>query len=96
MMQRILKIIERAEALDELTHSTIGGAHLDILLRGPGVGGLERHDLTLFADRGVRVFFVSEDAEARGLGPASIPGAEPVLQGALPRLLAHYDQVWHW
>jgi hypothetical protein len=96
MMQRILKIIERAEALDEVAHSTIGGARLDILLRGPGIVGLGREALAAFADRGVRVFFVSEDAEARGLGPETIAGAEPVAQGALPRLLAHYDQVWHW
>ena len=96
MMQRILKIIERAEVLDEVALSTIGGARLDILLRGPGVGGLTRHDLAVFADRGVRVFFVSEDAAARGIGPERAAGAEPIEQGALPRLLADYDQVWHW
>ena len=96
MTQRILKIIERAEALDEAVHSTIGGAQLDILLRGPGIGGLERRFLAALADRGVRVFFVSEDAEARGLAFDPVDGAEPVAQGALPRLLAHYDQVWHW
>ncbi len=96
MTQRILKIIERAEALDEAVHSTIGGAQLDILLRGPGIRGLARQFLAAFVDRGVRVFFVSEDAEARGLACEPVDGAEPVAQGALPRLLADYDQVWHW
>ena len=96
MSQRILKIIERADALDEAVHSAIAGARLDILLRGPGIRGLERQVLATFVDRGVRVFFVSEDAEARGLTGEPVDGAEPVAQGALPRLLADYDQVWHW
>ena len=96
MRQRILKIIERDEALDEAAHATIAGAQLDILLRGPGIRGLEPPLLSAFVDRGVRVFFVSEDAEARGVAVDPVDGAEPVAQGALPRLLADYDQVWHW
>ena len=96
MAQRILKIIERAESLDDVAHSTVGGARLDLLLRGPGVGGLERDELAALVERGVRVFFVSEDAAARGLERMPFAGAEPVAQGALPRLLADYDQVWHW
>ncbi|HEX4458509.1 MAG TPA: hypothetical protein VIA18_11100, partial [Polyangia bacterium] len=80
MAQRILKIIERAEAVDEAAHSTIAGAQLDVLLRGPGIRGLERPLLAAFVERGVRVFFVSEDAEARGVASDPVDGAEPVAQ----------------
>lgn len=43
------------------------------------------------------VYFVHEDAEERGIDPASfVPGVKSVAREALPGLFSEFDQVWHW
>jgi|CXWL01.1.fsa_nt_gi sulfur transfer complex TusBCD TusB component (DsrH family) len=54
-------------------------------------------DVAKLITKGVRVFFVEEDLTERGVERADlIPAVEPVTHGDLPKLLAAYDQVWHW
>jgi len=54
-------------------------------------------DLTKLVEKGVRVFYVSEDAAERGLESRElIEGIEPLDRGKLPRLFAGYDQIFHW
>lgn len=54
-------------------------------------------DVTTLAQKGVTVLFVEDDATERGILPADlIEGVEPIRRTALPRLLAGYDQIFHW
>ena len=47
--------------------------------------------------KGVEVLYVSEDAEDRGLVPASrIDGPRPVARAELTTLFDSHDNVWHW
>jgi sulfur transfer complex TusBCD TusB component (DsrH family) len=47
--------------------------------------------------KGVDVFVVEDDAAARGLERNEmVEGVKPVSRSGLPKLLAGYDQVWHW
>lgn len=54
-------------------------------------------DLAKLSGKGVDVFFVEDDAALRGIEPSElIEGARAVSRAALPKLLAGYDQIWHW
>ena len=54
-------------------------------------------DLVGLIAKGVEVLYVSEDAEDRGLVPASrIDGPRPVARAELPTLFDSHDNVWHW
>ena len=54
-------------------------------------------DITALVAKGVAVYAVAEDLAERGLGPGDIlNGVERVGRDSLPKLLAGYDQVWHW
>ena len=47
--------------------------------------------------KGARVFLVEEDIGERGLERADlVAGVAPVTRAGLLKLLAAYDQVWHW
>ncbi len=49
------------------------------------------------ASEGVRIFYVDEDARARGLDRNDLfAGVEPIPSGAVNRLLNGYAGVWHW
>jgi len=46
---------------------------------------------------GCDCFFVREDAEERGIDPASmIPGVEGISRDKLADLVATFDDIWHW
>jgi sulfur relay (sulfurtransferase) DsrF/TusC family protein len=54
-------------------------------------------DVAKLVGKGVDVFVVEDDAAERGLERSElIAGVKGVARAALPRLLAAYDQVWHW
>ena len=47
--------------------------------------------------KGVDVFVVQDDLEARGIGGGElIEGLKPVSRTDLPGLLESHDRVWHW
>ncbi len=85
------------------------GNAVNYLVRGQDPSGLrfgERaqtqpprlaEDLAALQKKGVALFYVEEDAAARGIGAHELQvDAQPIEQAALPRLLAAYEQVWHW
>lgn len=54
-------------------------------------------DVAKLIGKGVDVHFVEDDAAERGLERTDlIGGCKPVPRSALPKLIAAYDQVWHW
>ncbi|MGH9184850.1 MAG: hypothetical protein ACRD0U_03370, partial [Acidimicrobiales bacterium] len=54
-------------------------------------------DLTALVERGVPVYFVSEDVAERGIAPDRlIDGAKPIHRSELPAMFRGYDHVWHW
>jgi hypothetical protein len=70
-----------------------GSGPVDVLLRGDAVRYLARRSAP---PRGVRaLFYVAEEAAARGLAPDRLAG-EPIAQASVPRLLGCYEQVWHY
>ena len=47
--------------------------------------------------KGVDVFVVQDDLEARGIGGGElIEGLKPVSRTDLPGLLESHDRIWHW
>jgi intracellular sulfur oxidation DsrE/DsrF family protein len=54
-------------------------------------------DLAALIVEGARVFVCEEDLAEHGIESAElIGGIELIARGGLPRLLADYEQVWHW
>lgn len=54
-------------------------------------------DLTKLIGKGVKVLLVEEDLHERGIERADLlAGVEPIAWADLPKLLAGYQQVWHW
>ncbi len=54
-------------------------------------------DVARLMAKGVEVYIVEEDVAERGLERTDlIPGLKPISRSGLPKLLAAYDQVWHW
>ena len=54
-------------------------------------------DVAGLVGKGVDVFFVEDDAAARGLERGDlIDGLVPVKRGGLARLFGDYEQLWHW
>ena len=54
-------------------------------------------DVAAFADKGVAVYAVEEDARERGIEPECfVRGVRPVSRDALPGLFAEHDGVWRW
>jgi hypothetical protein len=54
-------------------------------------------DLTKLVEKGVHVFYVSDDAAERGIESRElIDGIEALDRSKLPRLFADYDQIFHW
>ena len=48
-------------------------------------------------EKGVDVFVVQDDLEARGIGGTElIAGLQPVSRNDLPGLLESHDRIWHW
>jgi hypothetical protein len=43
------------------------------------------------------VYYVQEDAEARGIRESElVDGLTPISRDTIAELLGAYDQVWHW
>ena len=54
-------------------------------------------DLTALLDHDVPVYYVTDDAQARGIAPATvIDGVQPIAGDTLPTLFERYEQVWFW
>ncbi len=54
-------------------------------------------DVAKLTTKGVKVFIVEDDLAERGVERSElIAGIEAVRRDAVPKLLAGYDQVWHW
>lgn len=54
-------------------------------------------DLAGLLAKGVTVYIVADDVAERGLDRASlVEGLAPIPRAEIARLLARYDQVWHW
>lgn len=55
------------------------------------------HDLEALVEKGVPVYYVSDDAADRGIPTDRIiEGVKPVSRRELPSLLDGFDQVWSW
>jgi hypothetical protein len=70
-----------------------GDATVDVLVRGEAVRRLGAYRPRA---AGARLFYVEEEAAARGLGADCLGPGEPIARDAVPRLLGGYDQVWHY
>jgi hypothetical protein len=54
-------------------------------------------DLLSLIEKGGDVFYLQDDAAARGILPEElIPGLKAVKVGELPALFRRFDRVWHW
>jgi hypothetical protein len=54
-------------------------------------------DVQRLIGKTVRVYFVEDDARARGIARGEIvAGVQAIAAQALPELLEAYEQVWHW
>jgi sulfur transfer complex TusBCD TusB component (DsrH family) len=54
-------------------------------------------DIRKLQDKGVRVFAVVGDLEARGISnEGCIAGVQMVLANEIGRLFEDHEQVWHW
>jgi len=54
-------------------------------------------DIDRLTAKGVRVFAVEDDLEARGIKREHcITGVEMIRREKIPNLFDDYDQVWHW
>jgi sulfur transfer complex TusBCD TusB component (DsrH family) len=55
------------------------------------------HDVQSLVENGVPVYYVSEDAAARGISETQLIGdLKAVARKDLPGLLDEFEQVWHW
>jgi hypothetical protein len=100
---RVLQILDGAlgatgedDAVAALVRKRSSGP-IDLLLRGDAVrylaqaGGADRLRQAVAA-----LFYVAEEAAARGIPRERLGGGEPIAQDAIPQLLGRYDQVWHF
>ena len=54
-------------------------------------------DISKLQDRGVKVFAIRDDLEARGINSdGCIKGVQMIPVNDLAGLLEGYEQVWHW
>ena len=54
-------------------------------------------DVAKLVQKGVEVFLVEDDAAERGLERSDfVAGVKPIARAGLPKLIAGYDQIWHW
>jgi hypothetical protein len=85
------------------------GNAVNYLVRGQDAGGLSfggrkqtqaarvEEDVRRLVEKGLRVFYVEEDASQRGVRRDELlEGARAIGRGGLPELFDGYDHVWHW
>ena len=55
-------------------------------------------DLAGLIAKGAKVYYLREDAQARGIGGANdvVTGVAAVNRADVPGLFGDYDQIWHW
>jgi DsrE/DsrF-like family len=55
------------------------------------------HDVESLVEKGVPVYYVSEDAAERGISETQLIGdLKAVSRKDLPGLVDEFEQVWHW
>jgi hypothetical protein len=72
------------------------GSRVDLLLRGDAVRYLAQAGAGELREAVASLFYVREEAAARGLPPEQLQAGEPIARETIPQLLGHYDQVWHF
>ena len=54
-------------------------------------------DINRLREKGVKVFALVEDIEARGIAEANrLRDVELIHSGDVAALMEQYEQVWHW
>lgn len=54
-------------------------------------------DIERMASKGVSFYLIREDAEERGIDPASLIGSvEPIARAQLADFIGEYENIWHW
>ena len=54
-------------------------------------------DVSKLMTKGINVYIVSDDVEARGIASDTlIEGLKPLKKSDVPELMSGYDQVWQW
>ena len=90
-------------------HLLLRGAAVNYGVRGQDASGLSfgrraqtqpprsEHDLQSLLAKGGDVYYVQDDAVARGLRRDElIEGLKPVSNADLPQLFGNFREVWHW
>jgi hypothetical protein len=72
------------------------GGPVDLLLRGDAVRCLADAGAEPLEAAVAALYYVAEEAAARGLGRERLRAGEPIAQESLPQLLGRYDQIWHF
>jgi sulfur relay protein TusB/DsrH len=90
-----LSVMLRGNAVNYLARQTcpalvIGDVGIDHPAR-------PNEDIDRLQAKGVRVFAVEDDLEARGIKPEHcITGVEMIRRERIAALMDDHDQVWHW
>jgi len=54
-------------------------------------------DVVRLVAKGVPVYVVEDDVAERGIERSDlVDGLQTIANGAIPKLMGNYDQVWHW
>jgi len=54
-------------------------------------------DIAKLQEKGVKVFAVSDDLEARGINPNGyVDGVKMIPKRDIAGLMESYEQIWHW
>lgn len=90
-------------------HVLLRGAAVSYGVRGQDASGLTfggraqtqppriERDLEALKTKGISVYYVEDDARARGILPDELVGGLTAVRGeSLPSLFRGYAQVWHW
>lgn len=90
-------------------HVLLRGAAVNYGVRGQDASGLTfgaraqtqppriERELEALKTKGISVYYVEDDARARGIGPDELVGGLTAVRGeSLPSLFRGYEQVWHW
>lgn len=90
-------------------HVLLRGAAVNYGVRGQDAAGLTfgaraqtqppriERDLEALKAKGISVYYVEDDARARGIQADELIGGLTAVRGeSLPSLFRGYEQVWHW
>ena len=90
-------------------HVLLRGTAVNYAVKGQDASGLSfgaraqtqppriDEDVAKLVEKGIDVYFVEDDAAERGLERSDlVAGLKPVSRTGLAKLVAGYDQIWHW